>query len=105
MLCDHGCLQGILPTLCYLPGAEDCGGEYVAESPAPGALYLGFHMTEAGLVLLLYLVYVIWTWWGLDLTFLVFPPTPTFGVQKVPSQASAPENTHAYTHAHTAEEN
>lgn len=91
----------------YLPGAEDCRDGYAAAaaSPAPGALCLGFHVTEAGLVLLLYLVYVIWTWWGLDLTFLVFPPTPTFGVQKVPSQAPAPKNTHAYTHARTAEEN
>lgn len=50
-----------VPTVSYLPGCKGCGDEYAeAESPAPGTLYLGFYVTEAGLVLL-YLVYVIWT--------------------------------------------
>lgn len=54
--------MGIVPTFPSLPEAKGCGDEDAeaeAESPAPGALYLGFHVTEAGLVLLLYLVYVI----------------------------------------------
>lgn len=97
--------SGVVPALPYLPEAKDCGDEDVEAEPSTWYSVLELPCDRgrscpppvSGLCHL--------DIGGLDLTFLMFPPTPTFGVQKVPSQASAPENTHAYTHAHTAEEN